>query len=413
MSGLSVNFHKSRIVGININQRIVEETTRFLGCEVEQLPLSYLGLQVGISHWKISAWSNLVARVRRGLAKWKDKNLSFGGKITLIQSVLSAIPNYCLSFYRIPKLIIKELISIQRDFLWGGCEERSKIPWIKWEVVCSEKSERGLGIRELGRFNRALLSKWIWRFKNEPARLWDRVIKSKNGELELGEMKVDIKVFERNRWRGRYNGNMSGWWRELCNLYVGDEGRGVRQDIFRVRWRHTSDGLFSTASAYQKFGKTDETKTEVQEQKIAYNKLWNSYASRRYQVIVWKILHNRLPTKERLQRMGIIPGSGDIKCAMCSEENETSIHLVANCRIVHNIWTKIYEWLGIAMVPYNDPRVNLLQDSEILGHGKKKRIASTIRTCTVWAIWNCRNKAIFSEEPPNVNKMIGDIKARS
>ncbi|KAL8512995.1 hypothetical protein ACS0TY_019239 [Phlomoides rotata] len=79
MSGLSVNFHKSCIGGINIDHRVVEETARFLGCEVEQPPLSYLGLQVGITHWRPSAWVNLVTRIRRRLAKWKDKNLSFGG----------------------------------------------------------------------------------------------------------------------------------------------------------------------------------------------------------------------------------------------------------------------------------------------------------------------------------------------
>ncbi|KAL8544723.1 hypothetical protein ACS0TY_005092 [Phlomoides rotata] len=310
------------------------------------------------------------------------------------------------------------------------------------------------------------------------------------------------QTLKRNRGRGSYNGNMSGWWRELCNLYVGDDGRGVRQDLLRIvgegkstkfwrdiwvgteplsrtytrlfristqqeehidrlgkwsetgwewdlkwrrglrisdqilldelmsyisrftlrrneedvwQWRHTSDGLFSTASAYQKLGKTEDSETaeQEQEQKKAYIRLWNNFAPRRYQAIVWKMLHNRLPTKERLQRMGIIPGSDDIKCAMCGEEDETAMHLAINCRIVHNIRSKVHEWMGMAIIPHSDPRINLLQHSELLGHGKKKRIASTIWTCTTWAIWNCRNKATFSEEIPNVNKVIGDIKARS
>ncbi|KAL8482923.1 hypothetical protein ACS0TY_025822 [Phlomoides rotata] len=183
--------------------------------------------------------------------------------------------------------------------------------------------------------------------------------------------RVDSQVYGRNRGRGRYYGNMSGWWRELCNLYVGDEGRGVKQDMFRVvgngkstkfwrdiwvgteplsrsynrlfrvsnqqeecidgmgRWTETGwewdmkwrrglresdqvlltdliDGIFSTASAYQKCWKTDATDSEEQNQKITYHRLWNSFAPRRYRDIVWKILHNQLPTKDRLQRMGII-----------------------------------------------------------------------------------------------------------
>ncbi|KAL8481954.1 hypothetical protein ACS0TY_028190 [Phlomoides rotata] len=75
------------------------------------------------------------------------------------------------------------------------------------------------------------------------------------------------------------------------------------------RWRHTKDGLFTTASAYQIFRKRDVAETEEQKQKSAFYKLWKSYAPRRYQTIVWKELHSRLPTKEKLQRMGIIPSS--------------------------------------------------------------------------------------------------------
>ncbi|KAL8557848.1 hypothetical protein ACS0TY_005085 [Phlomoides rotata] len=152
---------------------------------------------------------------------------------------------------------------------------------------------------------------------------------------------------------------------------------------------------------------------EKQFRKTESCRLWNNFAPRRYQAIVWKMLNNRLPTKERLQRMGIIPGSDDIKCAMCGEEDETAMHLAINCRIIHNIRSKVHEWMGMAIIPHSDLRINLLQHSELLGHGKKKRIASTIWTCTTWAIWNCRNKATFSEEIPNVNKVIGDIKARS
>ncbi|KAL8472644.1 hypothetical protein ACS0TY_029740 [Phlomoides rotata] len=185
-----------------------------------------------------------------------------------------------------------------------------------------------------------------------------------------------------------------------------DDGRVVLQ-------RHSRDGLFSTTTAYQKLRQRDEAETEEQKLKSAFDKLWKSYAPRRYQFIVWKELHNRLPTKEKLQRMGVIPSSSKIKCEMCGEESKNSSHLLINCRIVHNIWSKIHEWTGVTMVPHVDTCINLLQHSVIMGHGKKERIASTIWVCTCWVIWNSRNKATFNEEAPNINKMIGEIKARS
>jgi len=46
--------------------------------------------------------------------------------------------------------------------LWGGNREYKKIPWVKWEVICLPKAEGGLGIKEISKFNEALLDKWIW-----------------------------------------------------------------------------------------------------------------------------------------------------------------------------------------------------------------------------------------------------------
>ncbi|KAL8508390.1 hypothetical protein ACS0TY_018850 [Phlomoides rotata] len=179
------------------------------------------------------------------------------------------------------------------------------------------------------------------------------------------------------------------------------------------RWRHTSNGIFTTDSAYQNLGSRAVAETEDQQRQAAFHRLWKSYAPRRYQAIVWKLLHNRLPTKEKLQRMGIIPVSEDIKCALCGEDDKTIDHLLGKCRIVHSIWAKIYEWLESSMVLHIDPRINLLQHSLILGRGKNERIASTIWICTSWAICNGRNNVIFREKNLQVERMICEIKARS
>ena len=54
-----------------------------------------------------------------------------GGRITLINSVLTALPIYLLSFFRVPKKVVQKLVSIQRNFLWGGGSEAAKIAWVK------------------------------------------------------------------------------------------------------------------------------------------------------------------------------------------------------------------------------------------------------------------------------------------
>jgi hypothetical protein len=47
-------------------------------------------------------------------------------------------------------------------------------------------SERGLGIRNLLRFNHALLDKWLWRYRLERDSWWRVVVHSKYGSAWRG-----------------------------------------------------------------------------------------------------------------------------------------------------------------------------------------------------------------------------------
>ncbi|KAL8475722.1 hypothetical protein ACS0TY_028397 [Phlomoides rotata] len=142
-----------------------------LGCRVGSLSFSYLGIRVGSNHRRLSEWSFIIQKVKNRLRKWDDKKISLGGRITLLNSVLSAIPIYYLSLYHIPKKIVREITSIQR--------------------------------------------KWGWRFLNEGGSLWARVVKSKYGEA----------------WGGGYGrlptgrvGKVSLWWKDI--LKITDDGNG-------------------------------------------------------------------------------------------------------------------------------------------------------------------------------------------
>jgi len=46
--------------------------------------------------------------------------VSLGGRITLLNAVLNVIPIFFLSFMKIPANVLKMVIRIQREFLWGG-----------------------------------------------------------------------------------------------------------------------------------------------------------------------------------------------------------------------------------------------------------------------------------------------------
>ena len=66
----------------------------------------------------------------------------------------------------------------------GNLEGKTHL--VKWEVVCTDKNKGGLGLRKLALLNKALLSKWIWRYACEKNSLWKQVIMTKYGQEGLG-----------------------------------------------------------------------------------------------------------------------------------------------------------------------------------------------------------------------------------
>ena len=64
---------------------------------------------------------------------------------------------------------------------------------VRWTTVCMAKNKGGIGIKSFSKMNKALLSKWSWRFSNERNSLWRKVICSKFGESCGGWHTSDIK----------------------------------------------------------------------------------------------------------------------------------------------------------------------------------------------------------------------------
>lgn len=82
-----------------------------------------------------------------------------GGRITIVNSVLTAMPLYNMSFLPMPKTVVNQTKAMQCNFLWGGNDDRKKMAWIKWDDLYKHKKYGGLGIKNLLAFNKALLGK--------------------------------------------------------------------------------------------------------------------------------------------------------------------------------------------------------------------------------------------------------------
>jgi hypothetical protein len=64
-------------------------------------------------------WSKVEERVQKKLSCWKAKHLSYGGRLILLNSVLSSLPMFMMSFFEIPKGVLEKLDQYKsRFFLW-------------------------------------------------------------------------------------------------------------------------------------------------------------------------------------------------------------------------------------------------------------------------------------------------------
>ncbi|GAU46455.1 hypothetical protein TSUD_402220 [Trifolium subterraneum] len=149
ISGLKVNFNKSMLFGVNVNDSWLHEAASVMNCKHGRLPFLYLGLPIGGDPRKLQFWYPLVDRICNRLSGWKCKNLSVGGRLIMLKSVLSSIPVYFLSFFKSPS----------GKWVWRCMEERESL----WNVVlCAKYGQTGGRVK----FEEGTGSIW-WRTLNE------------------------------------------------------------------------------------------------------------------------------------------------------------------------------------------------------------------------------------------------------
>lgn len=102
-----------------MNPTFLEVGSVFLHRGVLFPSFQIFGNFLGDSPRKANMWKHVVDNLGKRLAVWRGKLLSVGGRVVLINYVLNAVPIFTLSLYKAPLVIIKEIVKIQSNFLWG------------------------------------------------------------------------------------------------------------------------------------------------------------------------------------------------------------------------------------------------------------------------------------------------------
>jgi hypothetical protein len=113
-----INHSKSMIYFFNTNLVIQRNLAKILGFERKTLSMKYLGIPLMDMAYKMATWEGVIKKLQERVKNWTYRALNLVGRLILTQMVLQAILTYMMSMFPIPKGILQNTRSIQRDFLW-------------------------------------------------------------------------------------------------------------------------------------------------------------------------------------------------------------------------------------------------------------------------------------------------------
>ncbi|WMV33005.1 hypothetical protein MTR67_026390 [Solanum verrucosum] len=348
----------------------ISTLANILGGKIGELPTTYLGMPLGAKCKSKNIWNSVVERCENKLVNWRSQYLSLGGRVTLINSVLDAMPTYMMSLFLIHGKIIKKLDAIRRNFLWqGNGEGEKKHHLVKWEAVITTKKEGGLGIKNLKAQNKSLLLKWLWRLAADEQGLWKEIIIARYGREGPWTTQEVKTPYERGLWRtirnqwqkmwGNFviklgNGRKTMFWNDVWvgqtplrqqfpNIYnlnqqklatilefynTLEQAKSLNFEEDKLLWKLDKDGKFRVKAAYKLLDISIETK-----EWCPWKMIWKGTIPHKVACFTWLVANQAVLTQDNLMKRGRQLCS---RCFFCEAEIETVNHLFLHCKVIEN-----------------------------------------------------------------------------
>jgi len=108
----------------------------------------------------------------------------------------------------------------------------------------------------------------------------------------------------------------------------------------------------------------------------------------------WRVLHDKLPTRDMLTRIEVLSDSS--KCVFCNVVEESVSHVFFTCNVSSKIWSMCDKWFGVQNVHH----FRVVEHFLVLmllrwGVGKGFCVGSLVWLILISHIWKHRNKIIF------------------
>ncbi|XP_039008860.1 uncharacterized protein LOC120137071 [Hibiscus syriacus] len=291
LSGLNLNVRKTEFFAAGISSRILDSIKSATGFKQGFLPVRYLGVPLVTRKITEKDCHPLFDNIKQRLHQWSGKNLSYAGRLELIKTVLHSVINFWNRQFIFPQKVINRLEQLCSRFLWKGNDTTAKGARISWDQICCPKSEGGLGLKDIRSWNKACMIQLI------------RKILAGQGSLWVAW--IYCYVFKNNA---------------ISDISATTSYSWTIRKLLKLRNDTTSTiavGISITKDIWEDI--------RVPREKVYWHKvIWFPHHIPKFSMITWMAILDRLPTRDRLFRMGI---TSDIICVLCNEINESRNHL--------------------------------------------------------------------------------------
>jgi hypothetical protein len=161
---LRINFAKFGLVPINLTPEKAEIMAGTLGCKIQTMLFTYLGLPMGSTKPKVEHFAPLMNRAERQLTSMSSL-LTYAGKLQLVNSVLSSLPTFYMCSASLPVAVHEYFDKIRYNSLWRKFDVNANAkPLVAWKKCTKPKQKGRLGIINTRAQNNALLIKQLTSF---------------------------------------------------------------------------------------------------------------------------------------------------------------------------------------------------------------------------------------------------------
>ncbi|GJS57688.1 hypothetical protein Tco_0652472 [Tanacetum coccineum] len=130
--GLLPNYNKSTIIFGGLTQEEQKDILDIAPFKVEKLLIKYLGVPITSKRLGIKECKCLTDKVESRVTNWRNKSLTYIGRLMLVALVLESIHVYWASIFLLPMGVINDINRLLKNFLWNqhdGTKGSFKVAW--------------------------------------------------------------------------------------------------------------------------------------------------------------------------------------------------------------------------------------------------------------------------------------------